>query len=72
MFNPGKLLANASAMMLIAACATAQVEAPSTSPLAAYADPAEPSLPQIDMIVTASDTAIVITDPQIDSCRLTV
>jgi nicotinamidase-related amidase len=32
----------------------------------AYADPAQPGLPQTDMIVAASDTAIVITDPQID------
>ena len=31
-----------------------------------YADPAEPALPQTDMVVTAGDTALVITDPQID------
>ena len=31
-----------------------------------YADPAEPALPQTDMAVTLLDTALVITDPQID------
>ena len=34
--------------------------------IAQYADPAEPALPASDMIVTMADTAIVITDPQID------
>jgi nicotinamidase-related amidase len=32
----------------------------------AYADPAEPALPQTDMDVVLSNTALVITDPQID------
>jgi nicotinamidase-related amidase len=31
-----------------------------------YADPAEPALPQTDVAVTAGDTALLITDPQID------
>jgi nicotinamidase-related amidase len=31
-----------------------------------YADPAEPALPQTDMAVDLSNTALVITDPQID------
>ncbi len=31
-----------------------------------YADPAEPALPPSDVIISASDTAVVITDPQID------
>ena len=31
-----------------------------------YADPAEPALPPSDVIIGASDTAVVITDPQID------
>ena len=31
-----------------------------------YADPAEPALPQTDMSVTLENTALVITDPQID------
>ena len=31
-----------------------------------YADPAEPALPQTDVEVTLSNTALVITDPQID------
>ena len=31
-----------------------------------YMDPAEPGLPQTDMEVTLSNTALVITDPQID------
>lgn len=34
--------------------------------IAAYADPAEPALPQVNMAVTKGTTAIVITDPQID------
>lgn len=32
----------------------------------AYADPAEPALPQTTMQVSRSDTALVITDPQVD------
>lgn len=32
----------------------------------AYADPAKPALPQTDMKVTKSDTALVVTDPQVD------
>jgi nicotinamidase-related amidase len=32
----------------------------------AYADPAEPALPQTDVTVTKGNTAVVITDPQID------
>ena len=31
-----------------------------------YADPAEPALPQTEMIATFANTALVITDPQID------
>ncbi len=31
-----------------------------------YADPLEPALPQTEMIVTSGNTALVITDPQID------
>jgi nicotinamidase-related amidase len=42
---------------------SAETAAPAVSP---YADPAEPALPQVDMDVTAGNTAIVITDPQID------
>ncbi len=33
---------------------------------AAYVDPAEPALPKTDVSVSLSDTALVITDPQID------
>jgi len=36
------------------------------TPAALYADPAEPGLPASDMFITMGDTAIVITDPQID------
>ena len=32
----------------------------------AYADPAEPALPQTDVEVNLANTALVITDPQID------
>lgn len=31
-----------------------------------YADPAEPALPQSDILIGTSDTALVITDPQVD------
>lgn len=31
-----------------------------------YADPAEPALPQTDMTVTLANTALVVTDPQVD------
>ena len=31
-----------------------------------YADPAEPALPQTTVEISLSDTALVITDPQID------
>lgn len=34
--------------------------------LARYADPAEPALPATDVDISLSDTALVITDPQID------
>lgn len=33
---------------------------------AAYADPPEPALPRTDMAVTLADTALVVTDPQVD------
>lgn len=65
-----KIFSGASAALLLSACASAQLETTTAlgpdSSLAAYMDPAEPALPQVDMLVTASDTAIVITDPQID------
>lgn len=47
-----------SCALLVAAQAAAQ-ENP-------YADPAEPGLPQTEMTITAGNTALVITDPQID------
>ncbi len=37
-----------------------------TPPREAYADPQQPSLPQTDVIAEIGNTAIVITDPQID------
>lgn len=37
-----------------------------TAQMSTYADPAEPALPASDMFITMGDTAIVITDPQID------
>lgn len=33
---------------------------------ALYADPDQPGLPQIDMVVDPGRTALVVTDPQID------
>ena len=52
-----------------AGVAAATVGAATTSAGAAdnpYADPAKPALPQTDMQVDLSDTALVVTDPQID------
>jgi biuret amidohydrolase len=68
MLTTTKLLAAISIAALAASGAAGEVKlhAATPAPLAAYADPAEPGLPQTDMVVTASDTAIVITDPQVD------
>ena len=49
--------------LLLACAVTATAEEHS---LAKYADPAEPALPATSMSVALSDTALVITDPQID------
>jgi nicotinamidase-related amidase len=49
----------ASAVLLVLAAGAAIADDP-------YADPAEPALPQTDMTVDLSNTALVITDPQID------
>ncbi len=48
------------------AAAVAAGSRPARADLAAYEDPAEPALPQTDVEVTRGDTALVITDPQID------
>lgn len=39
---------------------------PAGGQIDAYADPSEPALPQTEMSVTRGDTALVVTDPQID------
>ena len=52
-------------LMLTAVLASTAALADSDS-LAKYADPAEPALPQTDVSISLSDTALVITDPQID------
>ncbi len=52
-----------SSAIVVATAAMSSVACAQDNP---YADPAEPALPQTEMIVTAGDTALVITDPQID------
>jgi nicotinamidase-related amidase len=53
----------AGATLIAGAVAAGGVAQAGESP---YADPAEPALPQTDVSVTLSNTALVITDPQID------
>jgi len=52
------------ALTLLLAMATAVAD--DHDRLAKYADPAEPALPATDVEISLSDTALVITDPQID------
>ncbi len=52
--------AGAAALVGLGAPGVAQAD------LADYADPAEPALPKSDVTVTRGNTALVITDPQID------
>lgn len=54
------------AAVAAASAAAIPVAAKESAGLAAYADPAKPALPQTDLEVTLADTALVITDPQID------
>ncbi len=53
----------AGAALVAGAVAAAGAAQAGESP---YADPAEPALPQTDVSVTLDNTALVITDPQID------
>jgi len=55
-----------SALAAGAASATALGTAPAAAQDSPYADPAEPALPATDVAVDLSDTALVITDPQVD------
>ncbi|MGI9433657.1 MAG: isochorismatase family protein, partial [Geminicoccaceae bacterium] len=57
----GAVVAGGAVASVIAASANAE----EATGLAAYADPAEPALPDTDCNVTLADTALVITDPQI-------
>ena len=56
----GRLVGVAAALALATAGASALADS------GRYADPAEPALPQTDMAVDLSNTALVVTDPQID------
>jgi nicotinamidase-related amidase len=56
------LTAGALALLLSMAAAVAD----NHDRLAKYADPAEPALPATDVVSSLSNTALVITDPQID------
>jgi hypothetical protein len=62
--KPG-IIVNALALCVM--FATGPIAAQSrAAALARYADPAEPGLPQTDVDISLADTALVITDPQID------
>ncbi len=50
----------------LAAAGGAAIAAPAEAQTDPYADPAEPALPGTDVEVTLANTALVITDPQID------
>lgn len=54
------------AIALLVALTLAVAASAEDHPLAKYADPAEPALPETSVDVSLSDTALVITDPQID------
>ena len=58
MQRPSRLLPAVAAVALMAA-----IPALAADP---YADPAEPALPQTEMAIDLANTALVITDPQID------
>jgi nicotinamidase-related amidase len=53
-------------IVLLALAATLAATQCAAAENPAYADPANPALPKTDMVVSLSDTALVITDPQID------
>ena len=57
------LLGMGAAASGAAALAASEASAQTANP---YADPAEPALPPTDMTVSVSNTALVVTDPQID------
>jgi nicotinamidase-related amidase len=59
----GAIVAGGAAASVVA---TGPVVAQEATGLAVYADPTEPALPDTDFGVTLADTALVITDPQID------
>jgi nicotinamidase-related amidase len=59
----GAVVAGGAVASVVAA---GSVIAQDATGLAAYADPVEPALPDTDFNVTLADTALVITDPQID------
>lgn len=60
------VLAGGAAVVAASAATAGTVATEESAALAAYADPVEPALPETDLEVTFGDTALVITDPQID------
>ncbi len=60
------VLAGGAAVAATSVAAVGAAVAQESAGLGAYADPAEPALPETDLEVTLADTALVITDPQID------
>ena len=58
-------MAGATTIALVAAISFALVNS-SKADNSIYADPAEPGLPQTDMVIEKGRTALVLTDPQID------
>ena len=59
-------LMSGAAVAAAAAVAGTAASAATDEARAAYADPAEPGLPQVDMTIAKGRTALVVTDPQID------
>lgn len=59
-------VAGATAAAGVAAITGSDAVAATDEARAAYADPAKPGLPQVDMQIVPGRTALVVTDPQID------
>jgi nicotinamidase-related amidase len=61
------LLGGASAAAVLAAAGTPAIAQTAATKADPYADPRNPALPKVDMTLDLSRTALVVTDPQIDS-----
>ncbi len=65
-FLVGAASVGAGAVAAAAAHVASAQEVPTAGSLIAYADPDNPALPRTDVTVSLADTALVITDPQVD------